>query len=125
MSRVDLLFRFATGLTNFNPVKKLFANLFTLVEHMRIESQCVASNPERSIEPRELPAVHTIGRQVDVADGKVPIVVHEIDKLVHGLRTVFIRPGFCDFHLAGEESFVSALKFVTHLDREVNRAGVS
>lgn len=92
---------------------------------MRIEFVCITANPERDVKVRKLPTKDVAGSQVDVPDWEIPVVVHEVDKLVHRFWTSLVGMRFCDFHLAREERCIGALEFVAHLDCEGDRTGVS
>src|SRR6266404_4317589 len=45
--------------------------------------------------------------------------------MVYVVWTGFVRMHLRDFELAGEERGVAARQFISHLDREIDRAGVS
>src|SRR6185503_6389477 len=103
MCRVVFDLCFTTRFADFHSIQELLADFFPLVKEMRVELVSVTAYPESDMKIGHLPTMHVTRRQVDVADGEVPIVVHVIDKLICGLWTGFVRFMLSDFHLAGEE----------------------
>jgi len=86
------------------------ADLFPLVEQMRLHVICIAAQPERDVERGVVRLFHVVE---DVADRQVPIVVNIIDPLASSIRAGGVCAGLRHLHPAGEERRVGALKFVS------------
>nr|ART40728.1 L321 [uncultured bacterium] len=112
---VKLHLRTATGRADLYVLVENYAHLFTLIEQVRVYVPAFSADPERSVE------VIGIGVDDEVADGHVPVLVHEIDKVVNGLRAILVRQNLLDFRLPGEECRVGSSKLVSHLDGEAYR----
>src|SRR6185503_3781095 len=88
---------------------------------MRVHLVCVSAHPEGNLEVRQ---ICVLCRKGHVTDGQVPVVVDEVDPVVHGFRSELVVLGFFNVRLSIEERDVSASKFVSKFDCETDRAGI-
>src|SRR5437867_13237677 len=91
---------------------------------MRLKIVRISANPKGYVESRKVPTSQIIGREENVTDGEVPIVINIIDEVVYDLGSGLIGMDLCNFHIAGEECCVGAGQFIAQLDREADRAGI-
>ena len=96
------------------------------MKKMRLERAIhLAARPERKSQLGLFPFDYVVGLQEHITNRQVPIVVHVIDKMIYIIRTGFIRMHFRNFEFPGEKRHVAAHQFISHLDCESDRAGVS
>ena len=111
----------ATGFPHLCAVHENDADVFALVEQVRLRVIAAAAQPQRNVDSWIVGLSHVV---VDMADGQVPVVINVIDPLAGSSRAGRIRAGLRDLHPASEERRVCALQFVPYLNGEVDWAGV-